>query len=766
MSLQDELSRIWSGWVVEEELGEGGFGTVYRIRKDSDLGSSLYAAVKVVEIPKSRSEVKSLMISGMDDASIQAHYDGVAKRFQREIDVMLALKGAPGVVAIEEQAAVRKDGGVGWTIYIRMELLTSLVDYQFSRRSADNPQGLLSQTEVVRLGEELSEALVACHEKGVIHRDIKPDNVFVTAYGNFKLGDFGIARQLESSSRLMSTLAGTGMYMAPEIFLAKDRYDATVDIYSLGLVLYQLVNGGLLPFVGEMDPSSALSRRVSGEPLPAPSGASSEFASVLLKACAYNPQDRYQNAADLLEALRLVERGEEPEAQEGVSKERVGGAAGGEARLSQGVDAPWVSAEVPGETRYVFGDRQGGAADAGVLDASLPDGRAEQVAGVPVDAVPASAARPVAANLPGSTSLTPEPPKLANPSLQPARMPKTGQAPNPERKTIPSRRMAIALAGSALLALAGYAMGSALVWGPAAPVSNVGKNYSGRGGTDDVGTDESASGAASSRAPLIAISAGGQVAGLRSDGTAVFNWSYDEAQSAISSWTDLVAISAGRGVVAGLRSDGTVVTYVSPYSYEYDVSSWSDIVAVSAGLDYFIVGLRADGSVVFEGEDYITRHFDVSGWSDIVSVSAGFSHIVGLRSDGSAVATGRNYHGECDVSSWTNLVAVAAGASHTVGLRSDGTAVALGRNDEGECNVSSWSDLVAVSAGGGDGSYTVGLRSDGKAVATGDNVFGCCEVSSWSDLVAISAGMNTTAGLRSDGTAVATGLEDYGVSDW
>ena len=189
------------------------------------------------------------------------------------------------------------------------------------------------------MGEELSEALIACHGQGVTHRDIKPDNVFVTAYGGFKLGDFGIARQLESSSGLMSTVAGTRNYMAPEVMLAKGRYDGTVDIYSLGLVLYQLANGGRLPFTEDASDADALERRFSGEPLPAPSDASPELARVVLKACAFNPQDRYQSAADLLEDLRRVERGEEPEAEMPATRGEAG--AGAQSTQDPATESPW-----------------------------------------------------------------------------------------------------------------------------------------------------------------------------------------------------------------------------------------------------------------------------------------------------------------------------------------------------------------------------------------------------------------------------------------
>ena len=222
-------------------------------------------------------------------------------------------------------------------------------------------------------------------------------------------------------------------------------------------------------------------------------------------------------------------------------------------------------------------------------------------------------------------------------------------------------------------------------------------------------------------------------------------------------------ISAGDDTVA-LKSDGTAVA-----TSNFNVSSWSDIIAVSAG-DSHVVGLKSDGSVVAKkstGKNYQSAgQCAISGWSDIVAVSAGNYHTLGLKTDGTVVAAGSNENGQCEISDWKNIIAVSAGYRHTVGLKSDGTVVATGQNFDGRCDVSSWGDIVAVSAGNW---CTVGLKSDGTVVATGYNEDGRCDVSGWKDIVAVSAGSDYTVGLKSDGTVVATGKNDYGqcdVSDW
>jgi serine/threonine protein kinase len=185
-----------------------------------------------------------------------------------------------------------------------MELLQPLSDYTRNRK--------LTELEIIKLGQDLCTALDLCSRKGIIHRDIKPGNIFVSSFGDFKLGDFGIARELDKASASMSTRIGTPAYMAPEIAIGK-RYDNTVDIYSLGIVLYRFLNYNRLPFIDlrsteitYKDQENAILRRHGGEQLPAPAEASWQTANVILTACQYDPAMRYRSAAEFKSALENV----------------------------------------------------------------------------------------------------------------------------------------------------------------------------------------------------------------------------------------------------------------------------------------------------------------------------------------------------------------------------------------------------------------------------------------------------------------------------
>lgn len=192
----------------------------------------------MIRIPKSNSEIREAMSEGMDEQSVTTYFEGVVKRYIKEIAVMSELKSHPNIVACEDYQVENHAGNIGWDILIRMELLTTLTNDQLK-----NP---MNEETVKRLAIDICEALVFCQKKGLIHRDIKPANILVDQNDRFKLGDFGGARTLEQTIAGYSK-QGTEYYMAPEVYLGRP-YGATVDLYSLGLVLYRLMNGKRLPF--------------------------------------------------------------------------------------------------------------------------------------------------------------------------------------------------------------------------------------------------------------------------------------------------------------------------------------------------------------------------------------------------------------------------------------------------------------------------------------------------------------------------------------
>lgn len=289
---------VWPGWEVVRKLGEGSFGGVYEIQRTLPDGQVEKGALKKLTLPRNADEIEELRSNQFDDASITAHFSNQLKSLVSEYGMMKKLSGCPNIVHSLDLRYIQHDDGIGWDLYIRMELLTPL-------KKVLIPE--YNEQTVLNLGTDLCSALIACEKEHIIHRDIKPENILVSDGGVYKLGDFGVAKVAVENGT--GTITGTTGYMAPEIS-KHEAYGPTVDIYSLGMVLYWMMNERTLPFLPlppqiptAMQRQEATNRRFRGEPLPAPKNGSEGLKQVILKACAYKPEDRYQTAAEMLEAL-------------------------------------------------------------------------------------------------------------------------------------------------------------------------------------------------------------------------------------------------------------------------------------------------------------------------------------------------------------------------------------------------------------------------------------------------------------------------------
>lgn len=298
----NSINIPWPDWKIVQILGRGAFGTVYEIQKDV-FGKKESAALKVLSIPENQDEIDDLYSKGYDDVSISAHFKGYLEDIVSEYSIMLDLKSHSNVVYCEEVRYIQHEDGIGWDVFIKMELLKSL------NKAIGNEY---IEDEVIRLGKDLCSALIYCNQKRIIHRDIKPQNIFVSESGSYKLGDFGVAKV--SDKTMSGTKIGTYEYMAPEVYKVQ-QYGSRVDIYSLGLVMYWMMNQKCTPFLPlppqiptAQQKESARNRRLDGERLPAPVNGSEQLKAIVLKACAYDPRDRYSSAQDMLIALQNMGR--------------------------------------------------------------------------------------------------------------------------------------------------------------------------------------------------------------------------------------------------------------------------------------------------------------------------------------------------------------------------------------------------------------------------------------------------------------------------
>ncbi len=275
-----EQSGTWvfaGRYEVRSLLGVGGMGSVYRVF-DREL-----------------EEVVALKVIRRDLVG----EPGIVDRFRRE--VKLARK-----VTHRNVARVYDLGESEGQRYFTMEY----VDGPSLAREIE--RGVLDLGTVLRIAGELADALAAAHGVGVIHRDLKPDNVVLGADGRVVVTDFGIARSLESQSSratLAGSLIGTPVYMSPELVAGKGPADARSDVFALGVILYEALTGEL-PWSGANDMVVALARLShDATPLSALRPDVPTALSALVHACiARDPAARPESAAQLVSTVAAVRK--------------------------------------------------------------------------------------------------------------------------------------------------------------------------------------------------------------------------------------------------------------------------------------------------------------------------------------------------------------------------------------------------------------------------------------------------------------------------
>lgn len=266
---------LWGEWHFLEIMGRGPSATVYRAAAAQPDGSRRTAAVKHIHDPEGT-------LVGQ-----------ITERFE----LMKSLSWHPNIIRYEDIAVVPEGGDPpACDIFIRMEEMRGL-------NVLVREEGL-NESSILRLGTQICSALTAISEAGAVHREIKPANILVDDGGSGKLGDIAIPQLLYSED----SFADAESYMAPEVY-RREECDIRADIYSLGLVIYQLLNSNRLPFeptsgmVNLEHQRAAIDERMAGHEIPNINGIIDEANNVLLKACAFDPAKRYQTPAEFSAAL-------------------------------------------------------------------------------------------------------------------------------------------------------------------------------------------------------------------------------------------------------------------------------------------------------------------------------------------------------------------------------------------------------------------------------------------------------------------------------
>ncbi len=285
---------MWGIWYIREKIGAGASATVFRgeaIRRNQ----AEYSAIKVEPITTGDVEFR-------DEAQKQAYLDECFNQVSHEATMLYKMKDSPNIVTYKDEYysdLILNGKKEGYFFIRRMELLGNVFELMANQKFN------YSEDNIKALAAGIGAGLATAHANGILHRDVAPYNFYHSIDNKYKLGGFNCYNDPE--------YVGQEDYMAPEIYLLKsgraEKYDAKAEVFALGMCLYQMMNGGYLPFEGpNTTREAAIDRRMLGAELPPPADASKEFAAIIMKACAADPSARYQSVGQMLADLNTLTR--------------------------------------------------------------------------------------------------------------------------------------------------------------------------------------------------------------------------------------------------------------------------------------------------------------------------------------------------------------------------------------------------------------------------------------------------------------------------
>lgn len=243
--------------------------------------------VKIISLPAFQTQLDALLLSGAynDKESALDYYKALAADILEEANILQKLAQLEGFASLEKSQMVPMDDETGYDVYLLSKYRNTLA--QQLRKNA------LTQLSAVNLGLDLCSALTVCRKSGYLYVNLKPENIYLSENQEYQIGDIGFLK--------LDTLKYTSLperyfskYTAPEITDAFSALNSTLDVYAVGLILYQIFNNGALPVIDNSE---------SPNDFPAPEYADQEIAEIILKACSANPADRWQSPVEMGQAL-------------------------------------------------------------------------------------------------------------------------------------------------------------------------------------------------------------------------------------------------------------------------------------------------------------------------------------------------------------------------------------------------------------------------------------------------------------------------------
>lgn len=679
-------------YIIGKVLGQGGFGITYTA-KDHQSGQIVAVKEFFPDSMATRAERTSVIPFSGDRGEGFVYGK---ECFLREAQTMAEFIGNPNIVRVYSYFEENE------TAYFVMEY----VDGQSLQGYLKSKGGAIALEEALDILYPVMDALSAVHEKGIIHRDIAPDNIYISRDGTVKLLDFGAARySLGNVSRSLDVILKHG-FAPREQYKRRGRQGPYTDVYSMAATLYYAITGNR--------PDDALERQDEDDmPLPSSLGAkiSPQQEDVLLKAMEVDYEKRFQTMAQFRNALKRAKPLQTETKKAPAEKPKAVDVKQPEKKKPETVQKKKPLWLIPAAAALVC-----------ILIAAFATGAKE------------SPALSVETTLPPVTEQT-------VPTVTPDPIPETVPLTDEEK----AYNEAVDLFYQGEYGKAAIAFGKLGDFQDAREISF--KIWD-----------------AIAKRDTIAISNNnhltGCVAGIKLDGTLCARGKNTYGQCDVKDYTDVIALDMGSGGHAYiLKSDHTVTCVEGNGGWKTpDFSKLNDVVSICG-----YAGLKADGSIVIttsEGQqeylyqDCIMLEFLGNGdlvalksdgtvigldaakdWTDIISIKATGTQLFGFKEDGTVLQTKNNYDRAAVFSAeeLENVISVASGQGqqHILALKSDGTVIAKGDNISHQCDVEDWTDIIAVYA---EDCVSIGLKSDGTVVHAGSTDYGFGMISKWTDM--------------------------------
>ena len=243
--------------------------------------------VKIISVPASQVQMDALLLSGAYESKEAAleYYQSLVKDISDEAEALKKLSQLEGFIAPTSWQTVPMDEDAGFNIYI-------LSPYQHTVERTLRQESM-THLSALNLALDICAALTVCRRAGYLYIDLKPDNIYILNGKDYRIGDIGFIK-LNSLKYASLPDRYRSQYTAPEIADAFSSLNTTLDVYALGLILYQVYNDGALPFKDSVAPA---------ESFPPPAYADYEMAEIILKACAPDPTQRWKDPVEMGQAL-------------------------------------------------------------------------------------------------------------------------------------------------------------------------------------------------------------------------------------------------------------------------------------------------------------------------------------------------------------------------------------------------------------------------------------------------------------------------------